>query len=30
MIKAVKLNQQAVWLWPNNDAGSNIIAKKDH
>ena len=29
MIKVIKnLNQQAVWLWPNNDAGSNIITKK--
>ncbi len=29
MIKVVKnLNQQAVWLWPNNDAGSNMITKK--
>ena len=27
--KVVKnLNQQAVWLWPNNDAGSNMITKK--
>lgn len=22
------LNEQIIWLWPNNDAGSNIISKK--
>ncbi len=29
MIKVVKnLDHQTVWLWPNNDAGSNMITKK--
>jgi bifunctional UDP-N-acetylglucosamine 2-epimerase / N-acetylmannosamine kinase len=25
---AIKLNEQVVWLWPNSDAGANIITKK--
>lgn len=29
MIKVVKnLDHQTVWLWPNNDAGSNMLTKK--
>ena len=29
MIKVVKrLDHQIVWLWPNNDAGSNMLTKK--
>jgi UDP-hydrolysing UDP-N-acetyl-D-glucosamine 2-epimerase len=29
LLKSAKiLNEQIIWLWPNNDAGSNLISKK--